>query len=332
MELPVPGSKQEWENQARQNNVPTTQSLSDCSALPSGSKFMMEHYLPLRILMVDEKSLTKKNRRRFRAKYFRADIRGKVITTMKQDKSLQEVQKFLTKSANIENRWSASQYRAVGPFGNGLEKLYQIVSRKYPRDQESEDDEDETNSKIFASSLSPPSVSRLNAAFQNMNINRNPVTPPSRAHLARSKAAVDYTEVDEDYQLPETPGTQMSSAPGTDKRLAQRDFERATLVLSDEQTVNACLENLLMALSNVMGFHGRVFSDRRAFVVPKDNSSNLYQACVDGLIMTADREDIMAFVEVKRKLRSNNESIYRQIGAQMAAFIRDQDHQHTIHR
>ena len=296
MELPVPGTKQKWENQARQNNLPTTQSFSDCSALPSGSKFMMEHYLPLRILVVDENSLTKKNRRRFRAKYFRADIRGKVITTMKQDKSLQEVQNFLTKSDNIEYRWSASQYRAVGPFGNGLEKLYQIASRKYPRDPESEDEEDDTNSKIFASNLSPPPVSRLSAAFQSMDINRNPVTPPSRTHPARSKAAVDYTEFDEDNKLPETPGTQMSSAPGTDKRLAQRDFERATLVLSDKQTVNACLENLLMALSNVMGFYGRVLSDRRAFVVPRDNSSNLYQACVDGLIMTADREDIMAFV------------------------------------
>ena len=67
MELPVPGTKPKWETRARQNDVPTTQLFSDCSALPSGSGFMMEHYLALRILVVDEKSLTKKNRR-FRAK------------------------------------------------------------------------------------------------------------------------------------------------------------------------------------------------------------------------------------------------------------------------
>ena len=332
MQLPVPGTKQKWETKARENNVPITQLFSDCSALPSGSKFMMEHYLPLRILVVEEKSMSTKNRSEFRARYFRAETRAKVITTMKQDKSLQEVKKFLTAIDTIENDWSASQYGLVGPFGNGLEKLYQIASRKFPSDPELEDDEDSTNSKIFASDHSPPSVSRLTASFQNININRDPVTPPSRAHLARNKTAVDYTERNEDSQFPETPGTQLSSAPGTDLRLAQRDFERATLVLSDEQTVNVCLENLLMALSNVMGYYGRVLSDRRAFVIPKDDNSNLYQACVDGLIMTADREDIMAFLEVKRKLRHTNESIYRQIGAQMAAFIRNHDHQHHTQR
>lgn len=332
MELPIPGTRQKWETQARQHNVPTTQLFSDCSALPSGSKFMMEHYLPLRILVVNENSLSRKSRRNFRARFFRAGIRAKVITTMEQNKSIQEVKKFLKLRIKIQTEWSASQYRLVGPFGNGLEKLYQIASRKASDNPEFEDDDDSTNSKIFASGLSPPSVSNLNAAFRSIDINQDPVTPPSRAHLARIKAAADYTATAEDSQIPETPGSQLSSAPGTDLRLAQRDFERATLVLSDEQTVNVCLENLLMALSNVMGFYGRVLSDRRAFAVPKDNSLNLYQACVDGLIMTADREDIMAFLEVKRKLRSTNESIYRQIGAQMAAFIRNHDQQHNTHR
>lgn len=56
----------------------------------------------------------------------------------------------------------------------------------------------------------------------------------------------------------QTPGTDISSKPGTDKRLAQRDFARATLVLSKEQTVNVCLENLLIALFNVMGYYGRM--------------------------------------------------------------------------
>lgn len=115
--------------------------------------------------------------------------------------------------------------------------------------------------------------------------------------------------------------------PGTDKRLAQRDFARATLVLSNEQTVNVCLENLLIALFNVMGYYGRIASDRRAFVVPKDDASNLYQACVDGLILAANRQGIMAFNEVKQSLRSTNDSVYRQIGAQMAAFIYSHDHE-----
>ena len=332
MDLPVPGNKQKWESEARLNNVPITQLLSDCSALPSGSKFTMEHYLPLRILLIDERSLSEKNRRKLRERYVRADIRRKVVTTMKGDQSLQAVRKFLTRTSHIQQRWNADHYRSVGPFGNGLEKLYQIVSRKSPSGEESEDHEDNTNSKIFASGLSPPSVSRLNETFQSLNINPNPATPPPRSHLTRSQPTADYRDVDEDDQLPETPGTQVSSAPGTDKRLAIKDFERTTLVLSDEQTVNTCLENLLMAFSNVMGFYGRLLSDRRAFVVPKDESSNLYQACVDGLVMTANRQDIMAFIEVKRRLRSTNDSIYRQIGAQMAAFIRNRDHQQSTQR
>ena len=282
--------------------------------------------------MVDERFLSKKKRRKLRGQYVPADIRRKVITTMNQDKSLQAVQNFLTESSHIKRRWNARHYRSVGPFGNGLEKLYQIVSRKSPSGPEPENDDDNTNSKIFASSLSPPPVSSLSAAFQSMDINRNPVTPPPRAHLARNQKAVDYRDLDEDYQLPETPATQVSSAPGTDKRLALQDFERTMLVLSDEQTVNTCLENLLMALSNVMGYYGRFLSARRAFVVPRDGSSNLYQACVDGLITSANRQDIMAFVEVKRRLRSTNDSIYRQIGAQMAAFIRNHDHQHNTYR
>ena len=330
--LPVPENEQQWEFEARQNNVPTNQFFSDCSALPSGSKFTMEHYLPLRILVVDERSMSKKKRRKLRGRYIPTDIRRKVLTTMEQDKSLQAVQKSLTKSSQIETQWSARQYRSVGPFGNGLEKLYQIVSRKFSSDPGPEIDEDNTNSKIFASSLSPPPISSLNAAFQSMNINRNPITPPPRAHLTRNHEIVDYRDLDEDSQLPETPGTQMSSAPGTAKRLALQDFERTTLVLSDEQTVNTCIENLLMALSNVMGFYGRLLSDRRAFVVPKTSNSNLYQACVDGLIMTPNRQDIMAFIEVKRRLRSTNDSVYRQIGAQMAAFIRNHDHQPDTHR
>ena len=56
-ELPVPRTIQEWESEARLNNVPATRLLADRSALPSGSKFTMEHYLPLRILLTGERSL-----------------------------------------------------------------------------------------------------------------------------------------------------------------------------------------------------------------------------------------------------------------------------------
>ena len=198
----------------------------------------MEHYLPLRILVVNETSFKKKWRKEFRERYLRAEIRKKVTTAMKENKSLQAVQKFLTKSVNIRTKWNAKHYRAVGPFGNGLEKLYQIVSWKPLSNTEPEDsDEDTTNLRIFASMPSPPSVpmfdQSLNTAFQNIYINRSPVTPPPRGHLKRNQVDPNYRELDES-QFGESPGTELSSAPNTDKRLAKSDFERTTLVLSDE--------------------------------------------------------------------------------------------------
>ena len=330
----MPESREHWESLARQHNVPLTQLFSDCSALPSGSKFTMEHYLPLRILVVDERSYLKPKRKKFREQYLGGESRRKVTTAIKANKSLQAVGKFLTKSERIKEHWNAKHYREVGPFGNGLEKLWQIASWKSQPSIESEDsDEDTTNLRLFASLPSPRPVPvsslRLNAALQSLSINRSPHTPPPRGRPIRNQGQAVYTW-DDESEFGESPGTEMSSAPGTDKRQAVLDFEKTTLVLSDEQVVNICLENLLMALSNVMGFYGRLVSERRAFVVPKDKTTNLYQACVDGLVMAPNREDVIAFIEVKRRLRSANDSVYRQIGAQMAAFIYNHDHQ--IHK
>lgn len=331
MSLPVPANRDQWKSKARENNVPFTQIFSDCLALPSGSKFGMKHFLPLRTLFVDEKSLGVEVRTKFRAQHYPVAIRDRVLARMGKNEAMQQMRNFLTETVNIETRWDVDHYRDAGPFGNGLEKLYQIVSRTPPsKTTPEESDEDITDFKIFASSPMVESVANLNlglaAKFQRLDINAandgTPSTPPNRAHLSRGPDP-DYRDTTEDDSLVDfgTPTTDLSSMPGTEKRVARKEFEKAALVLSDEQTVNMCLENLLIALSNAMGSYGRIVSDRKAFVVPKDATTHLYQACVDGLIMTADRQQIMAFVEVKRKLRSTNDSVLRQIGAQMAAFI-----------
>ena len=77
------------------------------------------------------------------------------------------------------------------------------------------------------------SVSRLNAAFQSMNINCNSVTHSPCPHLTR-KAKADYRDIGDESSIFKPPGTEVSSAPGTDKLLAQKDYETARLVLSDE--------------------------------------------------------------------------------------------------
>ncbi len=326
MSAQVPTNKIKWESLAQEQRIDI---LSNCRPLPSGSKFRMEHYLPLRILFFDEKNFNRRRRNEFRGQHFPANVAKNVLATMKKNKSIQEIQGFLKKIDSIKD-WNVEKYRDVGPFGNGLEKLYQIVSKSLAI---GDSDEDATDLKIFAPSLGaeplPNLPFNLAAKLQMVTIDatddRSPTSKPHTPLLKRPNlnraARPGFMGAEDDSITFDTPGTDLSSMPGTEKRLAQRDFERATFLLSDEQTINMCLENLLIALSNAMGFYGRIFSDRKAFVIPK-----LYQACVDGLIMTADRQQIMAFIEVKRSLRSTNDSVLRQIGAQMAAFIFSYDH------
>ena len=91
MSSPVPKNRKDWEKLARQNNVPITQLFSDCSALPSGSKFTMEHYLPLRILVINEMSLEQKFMEKHRDRYLRIETREKVTAAIKENKLLQAV-------------------------------------------------------------------------------------------------------------------------------------------------------------------------------------------------------------------------------------------------
>ena len=77
---------------------------------------------------------------------------------------------------------------------------------------------------------------------------------------------------------------------------------------------------LIVALSWVIGYVGRVHHDRARFSIPKDVETDLYVACVDGVIMDLEKDKCNAFMEVKRDLRADNSSVRRQIAAQMAAF------------
>ncbi len=115
------------------------------------------------------------------------------------------------------------------------------------------------------------------------------------------------------------------SEPGTDLRRAMFDYERSKFTPGDEQTVNAALVSLIIAFSWLLGHTGRVHHDRARFSIPKDGGTFLYSACVDGLILHLENNKCNAFMEVKRDFRQDNQSVRRQIAAQMAAFIFDQD-------
>ena len=88
--------------------------------------------------------------------------------------------------------------------------------------------------------------------------------------------------------------------------------------LSNEQTVNGCLIDLIVPMAHILGSVGRVRWDREPFQVLKKNVTDekaLYEARVDGLIMERNGKDIQAFMEVTRGLRGIKKEVRMQEGA-----------------
>lgn len=108
-----------------------------------------------------------------------------------------------------------------------------------------------------------------------------------------------------------------SPASDPDRNRAENEEKRAASIDSDEQTVNVCLEMLLMALCWSLDSLNRIRSDRLPLRLPKGDGEYLYEARVDGLIMHESLNGHQAFIEVKRKLRSGNRAVMRQVTAQM---------------
>ena len=339
----VPNSQTSWELQAGIHGVPSSQMFSSCPSLPSGSEFLMRHYLPLRILLVDEKSFNPKQRQAFRNRFFPADIRKKVSAVFRENRSIPAISKFLTSSDKISRYWSAERCAGVGMFGIGLEQLHQITARRnsstLPPGDDHEDDSDQTIlgwDETVEQSTSPTSLVQGLSQLTIGAPRSVPVTPSKTLTPLKHRKALrraipprfGYQEDSEDDESGDmgSPRTEISSMPGTDEHIALRESEKTVIAIVDKQSVKKCLGCLLMALSNAMGHYGRIAWDRTAFVVPKDKTRYYYMACVDGLIMTADRASIMTFMDTKPSLRSTNESVLRQIGAQMVAFIITNDH------
>lgn len=197
-------------------------------------------------------------------------------------------------------------------------------------------DEDTSADKVVASPLTTQSkmpglqdLELLKRAMKVLEI--GPHTTPSRPPRGPrpNYGSVDYTEafgVENSFFTPSTgPGDELPSPSDTDLRVAQKDFDRDSYIPVDEQIVNVCLDTLLMGLCWVLGYSDRISSERPGFAIPKNSKTNLYKAHVDGLIKRDDGKHPIAFMEVKKALRSTNVAVRRQIGAQMCGFIHAHD-------
>lgn len=307
----LPKTKKDWREAATRNKIGHTQSLSNGTPLPSGSKFTFEHFLRLRVVYIDEKSPASL----VRSRGFPTERLEAVTTILKENTDASFLKNFLRRPKDIEERWNAHNAKQSGVFAVALELLHLISKRKVEFMTESEDISD---LKIVSSPLKELRKAQSDARY--LNSSSYPSTPlrvpPKSYYISPFN---DFSKLSID-----SPGEQMSEA-GADLRRAIYSYERSNFTPGDEQTVNAALVALIMAMSWLLGRTGRAHHDRARFSVCKDDENYLYSACVDGLIMHLDRDTCNGFMEVKPDFRAGNASVRRQITAQMAAFIFEQE-------
>lgn len=317
----LPRKKFHWKRAASRYDIDHTQSLTAGTALVSGSKFKFEHFLRLRVLYVEERTLGAL------AKYpgFPRARLEEVKEILREDRDAAFVKTFLQSAKDIETRWSVENAEKSGKFAAALELLHLIAKRTV---RSMKDSEDISDLKVVASPLKTRNMSQSGADHQRL------LFPPTADPAPTQESRQTYGEYSSFNDSEDSLGMsslligspeEVISQPGTDLRQAIYDFERSNFTPGDEQTVNAALVALIMALSWSLGHTGRVHHDRAKFSIPKDAKIYLYSACVDGLIMCLKEDKCNAFIEVKRDFRAENQSVRRQIAAQMAAFIFEQD-------
>ena len=114
-----------------------------------------------------------------------------------------------------------------------------------------------------------------------------PVTPLRRSFIVETPITGSLTGSSGASKFPED---------SKEDSLYVDERERATFKTGDEQTVNACLIDLLKSVTAVCGLSRSAHFDRKAFRLgPKANP--LYKAHVDGLLMIDDA--IKGLMEIK---------------------------------
>lgn len=304
--------------------------LADSDPLESGSNFPHEHFLRMRILYVTEVLLPRNAiRRRFLAR-FHEEVKDKVKVTFDRNRSLEYLEGFLENPAKIEAAWLSQDPEKAGFFAIAIDELHQLNAKGV---ETTSDDEDTSGEKVFPGPfrIKPPGETGESPAVALARAKWNMTTPSKQHHSNVPNYLQHTTELEpeglssfDDESTQATPSTEVRSehsALDSTIARAKNAFDRKNYIPKDEQIVNVCLETMLIALSWTLGYRNRISAERRAFHIPKDDTSHLYQAQVDGLIKGDGVRIPIAFMEVKKHLRGTNQAVRRQIGAQMSGFI-----------
>ncbi len=237
---------------------------------------------------------------------------------LERDRGASFLKDFLQDDKSIVRGWDVTNVESSGKFAVAIENLHLIAKRGVP--EMKENDDTACNKIVLSPRKARDMAQSTKTYFPIPSPTTTPVRKPPVQDLVESPDAFDFSNTS--LAPPGNEGKQVMS----DLQRAKDKFEQTDFLPGDEQTVNAALIALIQALSWLLGSTGRVHHDRESFSIPAiDAEEDLYQAPVDGLILHPNGEDCIGFMEVKRDFRGRNASVRRQIVAQMAAFIYEQD-------
>lgn len=324
----LPSTRGEWEKAIKSGNVPTGL-LSSADSFQSGSKFSMNDFLRLRIIHQSRLNPTNLYRHHLPKPRVR-----RINELFNNNVEIQTLRQLLSAPNKIES-WNTEDALKAARFAVGLEHLYVIVSTppkpRYPEDETGQDTDLSkiTNSPQVAREPRKPDEGNIDLSGKISKLNLKhpqdvqPQTPQNKSIFPTAE------EYDTPLAFPSA-STVISVPSPMDQDLSQavESYKREMFQLTgDEQTVNACLVDLLIPIASILGSRGRVRFDRESFQVLKRGAMDgkaLFEVCVDGLIMNQDGKAIQAFMEVKRELRALKKNVRMQEGAQMAAFVYSQ--------
>lgn len=285
-----PETKSEWRQAAKGNGIGFTKPLADGIAFVSGSKFQNEHFLRLRVLY-----LMRKPHQIHKHSVFDRSRLKIMQEILENDAAAVFLKGFLRKGGELERNWDVESARSSGIFAMAMEHLHLIAGRVL-RDM-GENEEKTDNDIVLTRNMAQSGAHHRSLSNSTIPFSTPPRRPPKNYY---ESPASDF---DFSALTISTPGQEYAQI-GDEIRREEDKFQRSNFAPGDEQTVNAALVALIIALSWLL---------------------DLFKAAVDGLILQLDNDKCNGFMEVKRDHRGQNKAVRRQIAAQMAAFIYQQD-------